>query len=93
MTEKDHNTITGRQLAAARILLGLFQSEVASWANISESTLKRFEAEKKPVAMSNNFLAVKRALEEKGVQFIEGGVRLGWGARFEKVFGRPTEDS
>jgi DNA-binding transcriptional regulator YiaG len=93
MIEKDQNTITGRQLAAARVLLGLFQSEVASWANISESTLKRFEAEKKPIAMSNNFLAVKRVLEEKGVEFTEGGVRLGWGARFEKAFGSLAKDS
>ena len=76
MIDKSQNEITGRQLAAARALLGLRQVEVAFVANISESTLKRFEAEKNAIAFSNNFAAVKLELEKRGVEFIDRGVRL-----------------
>ncbi|MDR3421978.1 MAG: helix-turn-helix transcriptional regulator [Xanthobacteraceae bacterium] len=75
MTEKEQ-PITGRQLAAARDLLGLFQSEVADWSHISESTLKRFEAEKKALPATNNVFAVIRVLEQKGVEFLPRGVQL-----------------
>ena len=74
--------ISGRQLAAARTLVGLTQAEIAGRANLSVPTLKRMEASEGPVSgMQNNIDAVIRALESAGVQFIPengggGGVRL-----------------
>jgi transcriptional regulator with XRE-family HTH domain len=76
MPGKIQNRITGRELAAARALVGLAQRDVAQGANISESTLKRLEARNTPVAFSNNFAAVKLVLKHHGVEFIDHGVRL-----------------
>lgn len=73
---------TGRQLAAARALVGLTQAEIASQSKLSIPTLKRMEATDGPVAgMQNNIDAVVRALEAAGVKFIPengggAGVRL-----------------
>ncbi|TIN98301.1 MAG: helix-turn-helix domain-containing protein [Mesorhizobium sp.] len=74
----DINQITGRQLAAARALTGLDQTDLAKLANVSAPTLRRMEATKENgVAMSNNVAAVIRALEAAGVEFINhSGVRL-----------------
>ncbi|KAA9388930.1 helix-turn-helix transcriptional regulator [Neorhizobium galegae] len=71
------NHITGKQLAAARTLLGLGQVEVAQLANVSAPTLRRMESSKGEVeGMKNNVSAVIRALETAGIEFIDGGVRL-----------------
>ena len=73
---------TGRQLAAARTLAGMSQSETAQAARVSVPTLKRMEASEGPAAgMTNNVDAVRRALEAAGVEFIAEngggpGVRL-----------------
>ena len=73
---------TGRQLAAARTLLGLAQADVAARSNISVPTLKRMEASEGAVSgMRNNVDAVVRALEAAGAIFVAGngegpGVRL-----------------
>lgn len=73
---------TGRQIAAARTLLGMSQPDLASRANISAGTLKRMEAsEGEAVGMANNVGAVVAALEAAGVEFIPengggAGVRL-----------------
>jgi len=65
---------TGRQLAAARTLLGLTQADVAARSNLSVPTLKRMEASEGPVAgMQNNIDAVIRALEGAGVIFLGDG--------------------
>lgn len=78
----DHSSLTGRQIAAARALVGLSQAEVAARANISVPTLKRMEASEGPAAgLANNVAAVMRALDSAGVIFVaengEGpGVRL-----------------
>jgi DNA-binding XRE family transcriptional regulator len=76
------NHVTGRQLAAARALVGLEQVELAKQANVSAPTLRRMEAAKQAVVPpTNNVTAVIRALEQAGVIFIEQngngpGVRL-----------------
>lgn len=71
---------TGRQLAAARTLLGLTQADVAARSNLSVPTLKRMEASEGPVAgMQNNIDAVIRALEEAGVIFQGEGEAVGGG--------------
>lgn len=73
--------ISGRPLAAARVLLGLTQKEVAQMARISVSTLKRYEADGIYPPLHNNWIAVIHALEAAGVEFIAengggAGVRL-----------------
>lgn len=82
MIQKDHLTISGRQIAAARVLLGLGQAGLAEAAGISVPTLKRMEASDGPASgMLNNVRSVRAALEEAGIQFIPedgggAGVRL-----------------
>ncbi|AWN52171.1 helix-turn-helix transcriptional regulator [Methylobacterium sp. 17Sr1-1] len=82
MSQKDHSVVTGRQIAAARVLLGIGQAELAEAATISVPTLKRMEASEGAAAgMANNVRAVVSALEAAGIQFIpeNGG---GAGIRF-----------
>ncbi|WP_041409434.1 helix-turn-helix transcriptional regulator [Sinorhizobium fredii] len=65
---------TGRQIAAARTLVGITQAELAEKSNISVPTLKRMEASEGPaVGMQNNVDAVVRALESAGAIFQAGG--------------------
>lgn len=72
--------MTGRQIAAARALVGLSQADVAAKANISVPTLKRMEASEGPASgLANNVAAVMRALEDAGIEFLnhgQPGVRL-----------------
>ena len=77
--------VTGRQLAAARTLLGLAQSDLAERSSISIATLKRMEASPgDAMGLVNNIRAVRQALETAGVEFIpeNGG---GAGVRLRKV--------
>ena len=75
-------TITGRQIAAARTLVGLQQSDLAEKSSISVATLKRMEASPaEAMGLVNNIRAVRQALESAGVEFIPengggAGVRL-----------------
>jgi hypothetical protein len=69
MTEE----ISGRQIAAARALLGLSQGELASKAKILTPTLIRMEAKfGEAVGLINNIAAVCAVLESAGVEFING---------------------
>lgn len=78
----DNTRLTGRQIAAARTLLGMTQPDLARRAGVSTPTIKRMEASVGPaVGMANNVAAVRAALENAGVIFVgsatEGaGVRL-----------------
>ena len=81
----DFNQVTGKQLAAARALLGIGQTELASSAKVSAPTLRRMEASKGfAEGMTNNVAAVVTALQNAGITFIDGnysgsggpGVRL-----------------
>jgi transcriptional regulator with XRE-family HTH domain len=78
----DDKRPSGRQIAAARTLVGMTQPDLAMKANISVPTLKRMEASEGPaVGMANNVAAVRAALESAGVIFVESngegpGVRL-----------------
>ena len=78
--QKDRINLTGRQIAAARVLVGLTQAQLAAEANISIPTLKRMEACRGQVSgYPNNILAVRQALESHGICFSNGespGVRL-----------------
>lgn len=74
--------VSGRQIAAARALVGLSQAELARDSNISVPTLKRMEAsEGAATGLANNVSAVRAALETAGILFIDQngngpGVRL-----------------
>lgn len=73
--------IAGRQIAAARTLLGITQKELADASSISVPTLKRMEAsDGEASGMKNNVAAVVQALIDMGVVFIpeNGG---GYGVR------------
>lgn len=71
MSEITH--INRRQLAAARTLAGLGQVDLAKAANISAPTLRRMEAEKEQLKVTNNVRAVIRVLEAAGIQFLDDG--------------------
>lgn len=73
--------ITGRQIAAARALLGITQKQLAEASAISIPTLKRMEAsDGDATGMKNNVAAVVQALIDMGIVFIpeNGG---GYGVR------------
>ena len=72
MSENDR--LTGRQIAAARTLAGLGQTELAIAAKISVPTLRRMESsEGQASGYTNNVDAVRRALAAAGVEFTNGG--------------------
>jgi transcriptional regulator with XRE-family HTH domain len=79
---KAFRQVIGRQLAAARVLAGLKQEEVAERAGISLATIWRMEASEGPAAgYRNNVAAVVAVLEDAGIEFIPPngggpGVRL-----------------
>lgn len=78
----DKYRLTGRQIAAARTLLGMTQPQLAKLAGLSTPTIKRMEASPGLAnGMLNNVAAVRAALETAGVIFLGGpadgvGVRL-----------------
>jgi len=81
----DNAKIFGCQIAAARALARMEQTDLAKAANISVPTLRRMEASEGPAAgMANNVGAVRAALEAAGVDFIpeNGG---GAGVRLKKA--------
>jgi transcriptional regulator with XRE-family HTH domain len=61
---------------AARGLLDWSQDQLATAANVSNSTLRNFEAGRS-IPTSNNMVAIRHALEAVGVEFLpDDGVRL-----------------
>jgi transcriptional regulator with XRE-family HTH domain len=81
-------SFTGRQIAAARELLGIDQKELAEKAGVSTPTLRRFELSHGiPGGILNNLLAVQRALEDAGVVFVPAGKDGGAGVRLKAVEG------
>ncbi|TWB44073.1 hypothetical protein FBZ98_11719 [Rhizobium sp. ERR 922] len=66
--------LSGRQISAARALIGMPQATLALAANISVPTLKRMEASEGPVTgMRNHVVAVRAVLETAGVTFLQAG--------------------
>ncbi len=75
--------VTAEQLRAARALIRLDQSALATKAGISVETIKRLEKMNGPLlsATGNTLAAIRAALEADGVMFIDAngngpGVRL-----------------
>lgn len=70
MNESAH--VSGRQIAAARALLGMGQAELAKAASISVPTLRRMEASDGPASgLPNNVRAVVTVLQNAGVHFLD----------------------
>ena len=65
--------ITPAQLRAGRALLGLSQAELAGRACLAIHTVKRAEADGERGASGAAMAAIRVALEEQGVIFIEAG--------------------
>lgn len=72
--------LLGQQIKAARALLGWEQRQLASAAGVSVETISRLERTEGPVSTYATTLeAIQSALEEAGIEFINGdapGVRL-----------------
>ena len=65
--------MTPEQCRAARGWLSLSQTQLAELASVSRSTVNDYEAGRR-VPIGNNLSAMSRAMEDKGIQFIEGGL-------------------
>jgi transcriptional regulator with XRE-family HTH domain len=69
------NQAQGRAIAAARILVGLDQAQLASLAGLSASTVSNVE--KGRVATADSVKALRRALRAQGANLIFGNDQAG----------------
>ena len=70
--------LVGKQITAARRLLGMSQSQLAEAAGVAEQTIIRFEKEQHE-PRPETIEAIRDVLETRGIEFINGigpGVRL-----------------
>lgn len=77
MTQKP---LTIEQSAAGRALLGWSQKDLAEKAHLGESTIRNFE-KGRGAQTHNNILAMRIAMEEAGVMFLDADENAGPGAR------------
>ena len=67
-------TVTGRQLRAARVLLGWEQKELSKKAKVAIGTVRRMESFDGPVGSRTETLRqVTGALEKAGIEFLDDG--------------------
>jgi transcriptional regulator with XRE-family HTH domain len=67
--------LTPAQCKMARVAVGLGVRDLAARAQVSPSTVNRFElGQGTPIPAT--LAAIRRALEEAGIEFIPGGARL-----------------
>lgn len=66
---------TGNQLKAARALVGIEQKDLADLVSVNVNTIRSMEASGPgPIAgRSQNVQAVQRALEGRGIEFLNHG--------------------
>ncbi|SCX15787.1 helix-turn-helix domain-containing protein [Agrobacterium rosae] len=90
MSENFH--VTGRQIAAARALVGMGQVELAELAKVSAPTLRRMEASvSRAEGMKNNVAAVVSALEQAGIRFVDDGQTSAAGGPGVRLLKSPGE--
>ena len=82
MSQVQRKRLTGPQIKAARALVGWSAEELAEESAVSLRTIRRAELSGHNISMTSaNNLAIRRALEIGGVEFIDengggAGVRL-----------------
>src|SRR5260370_4923339 len=69
---RGNSPVTVQQVRAARGLLGWSQTELARRAGLSRETVKRFEAPNDLNVSSEAQAKLQQALEDGGVEFIQG---------------------
>jgi len=87
--KRSSSNLSSEQFRAARALLGWSQTQLAKEAGLSLPTVKRVETETGPKVSDAARVALKRALDLNGVEFIEEngggpGVRLRKRQRLKK---------
>jgi transcriptional regulator with XRE-family HTH domain len=75
--------LTVEQSRAGRGLLNWNQNQLADAAQIGRATIRRFEAGRR-VPVPHNLAAIRRALEDAGVEFIPAKNGKGVGVRLSK---------
>ena len=66
--------ITGRQLKAARALVGWEQTDLARKAGVAISTVRRMESFQGEIgARTSTLSVVTKALERAGIEYLDGG--------------------
>jgi transcriptional regulator with XRE-family HTH domain len=66
--------LLGRQLRAARVLLGWSQIELAKRARVAIGTIRRMESfEGEIVSYTSTLSKVAGAMEKAGIAFLDGG--------------------
>ena len=76
---------TGRQIAAARTLLGWTQARLAQESGVSPASAQRAErAPGIPQMQTGSLFALVRALEAAGIQFIDADETGGEGVRLRR---------
>lgn len=79
--KKNMTELTSAQIRAARALVEWTQPRLAEAAKLSVPTIRRMESDRGPSASTlANVEAVRRALEEAGVVFLDPGKNLTGGA-------------
>jgi hypothetical protein len=74
--------ITGRQIAAARTLLGWTQARLAAESGLSPASVQRAEGSSGiPKMQASSLFALVRTLEQAGIQFIDANSGGGEGVR------------
>ena len=64
--------ITGRQLRAARVLIGWDQIELAKRSRVAIGTIRRMESFAEEIgSLTTTLTQVKETLEKAGIRFIE----------------------
>lgn len=72
-------SITPKQCAAARALIGWSQDKLAEAAQVARATIANFENHARLDPSQKNLIRIKASLEQAGVQFIPEDVSAGLG--------------
>lgn len=81
------NLVSGRQIVAARALVGISQEDLSTSSGVSVEALNRLERGKTQKPHRATLKAIADHLIERGVEFMNGsqpGVRLQEGTPFER---------